>query len=359
MRSRIFLLAIIVLMALTLPGCSWLFGRHGFFRDRGDDYMKSTEMPPMQVPANLSASAITELLVIPPISNEYLDADKEFEAPRPHLVTGNTAIEVKIQKLDARRWIVINNPPNVVWARVKHFLDEKQFALAEVDAVMGLMETDWLKLDNEPDTKDRYRLKLEQGIHPNTTEIHVTQITVAASVPGTGSVNWPANSMNPDREKWMLDQLSNYLAVDDKVSYSLLAQAIAGAKKIEIIQPYQGEGFLNASMDMDRTWASVAGALNKSPFEIRDLDRSRGLFQVAYDPEPPKPDAEPPGFFSHLFGFDKRAQEEHERNKIPYHVLLEEKGQNEVRIYIKTDQDAALPAKDSEKLLSLIRNHLD
>ena len=228
-------------MALTLPGCSWLFGRHGFFRDRGDDYMKSTEMPPMQVPANLSASAITELLVIPPISNEYLDADKEFEAPRPHLVTGNTAIEVKIQKLDARRWIVINNPPNVVWARVKHFLDEKQFALAEVDAVMGLMETDWLKLDNEPDTKDRYRLKLEQGIHPNTTEIHVTQITVAASVPGTGSVNWPANSMNPDREKWMLDQLSNYLAVDDKVSYSLLAQAIAGAKKIEIIQPYQGE----------------------------------------------------------------------------------------------------------------------
>ena len=61
-----------------LSSCS-LFDRDGWLRDRGDDYLGAKEIPPMQVPEELDDSSISEMFVIPPIENEYVDTEEDLK----------------------------------------------------------------------------------------------------------------------------------------------------------------------------------------------------------------------------------------------------------------------------------------
>jgi outer membrane protein assembly factor BamC len=253
-----------------LSGCSSLFGREGYFRDRGDDYLHSAEIPPMKVPKELDSSAISELFVIPPISNEFVDLEVEFETPRSSFDASREKAQVKIQKLDNRRWILINSSPAIIWPRIKGFLEENQLSLAFEDPITGKMETGWLVLKDEPETKDRYRFQVEQGLHISTTEIHVRQITTSTQTPGGGNINWPSASSNPEREKWIIDKLAAYLAQNDTAPVSLVAQSIGRVQKVSYVQPYQSEAYILMSLDRERVMASVGGALNKAPFAVED-----------------------------------------------------------------------------------------
>jgi outer membrane protein assembly factor BamC len=344
------------ILVVCLSSCSALFGHEGFFRDRGDDYLKANEIPPMKVPDNLDSSAISELFVVPPISNEYVDIDKRFEAPRPGFISSSQQTQVTIQKLDARRWIAMNVNASEVWPRVQRFLEENKMPVIPASAAVGEIETGWLVLDGEPSSRDRYKIRVEQGIHASSCEIHIIQITVASSDTAQGQVNWPAASVNPDREKWLLDKLANYLTRDDKSGASLLAQSLGGPRKVEFVQPYQADPFLVFTLDMDRTWASLGGALGKHPYAVVDADRDAGIYHFSYDPTPP--DDGKHGFFCRLIACDKRANDERIKNLQYYRIQVVNFNTNEIRVFVQNSAGEALPHREAEKLLTLIRNLL-
>jgi len=308
----------------------------------------------MKVPEGLSSSAISELYVIPPISNDYVDTEAEFVVPRPNFSSITEQAQVKIQKLDSRRWIAINSSPSEVWPRIQHFLEENKIETTMTDPANGEIETAWLVLKDESSSKDRYHIKVEQGIHANSSEIHVIQVTVTNAVPGNGKINWPATSVNPEREKWLVDKLASYLTADDKAGATLLAQSVGGARKVDFIQPYQSEPFLVFTLDMERVWASVGGAVSQHPFAMVDLNRSEGTYQVTFDPTPV--DKEKPGFFCRLFWCDKRAAAAREKNLLHYQLQIHSTDNNEVKLFVKSASGEALPIKDAEKLLSILRN---
>jgi len=345
-----------ILVIISLCSCSALFGRHGFFRDRGDDYVKATEIPPMKVPEGKDTSAISELFVIPPISNEYVDTEKEFEAPRPSFTSSTEQALVKIQKLDNRRWIAISSGLSEVWPRVQHFLQENKIETTLADPGTGQIETAWLTLKEDAGSKDRYQIKIEPGIHANSSEIHIIQVTVNTETPASGNINWPAASINPDREKWLLDKLASYLTQDDKSGASLVAQSVGGARKVEFVQPYQADPFLVFTLDRGRTWASVGGALNQHPLAMVDSDQDKGVYQFTFDPTPL--DNEKPGFFCRLFGCDKRAEKKREKNLQHYQLQIIALDANEIKVFVQNENGGALPYGEAQKLLSLIRNQL-
>ena len=345
-----------IILVIFLSSCGSLFGREGYFRDRGDDYVKANEIPPMQVPENLDSQTVSELFVIPPISNEYVDTEKEFEVPRPDFISSSQQAEIRIQKLDARRWIAVNANASEVWPRVQHFLDENKIPSVANNAVSSEIETEWLKLSDESSTRDRYKIRIEQGIHANSSEVHVIQITASPDAAVKGNISWPATSVNPEREKWLLDKLAVYLTKDDKSGASLLAQSVGGARKVEFVQPYQADPFLVFSLDMDRTWASIGGALGQYPYAIVDSDRNLGIYHLSYDPTPA--DNEKPGFFCRLIGCDKRAMKKRLKNLQYYRLQAVTFSPKEIRVFIQNNNGEALPRKEAEKLLSLIRSLL-
>ena len=277
--------AVLCAAVTTLSGCG-IFGQDGYFRDRGDDYQLADSLPPLQMPEGVSAKHQEELYEVPQISGEV---DRgEFVVPRPQALSVNVGLDrVKIQKLGNRRWVLVNQPPDEVWPQLHYFLRTTGLQLAMSDAGAGTMETTWLTFGENPETKDKYRLQVESGVQPDTTEIHVRHLAVPMATPADGAVNWPAQSSSPEREGWMIDEMSNALAAESTgAAASLVAQAIGGGKvKVQVMEPAGKEPYIALDLAMNRAWATVSHALNTGAYRLHKEDSDIGIFYVTYDSE--------------------------------------------------------------------------
>ena len=372
--------ALPVVALLSLPGCGFLFGKEGYFRDRGDDYVKAKSIAPIRLPEGVESQSIGELFVIPPIADPDAPASDKFETPRPILDAGaNVRNEVKIQKLGERRWVAVNAAPSAVWPRLREFLEGRGVNLAVMDPSKGLLETDWLTIKDDPGRKDRYRIQLEQGLRPDTTEVHVLQLTVSDVIPAKGMVNWPSQSVNPQREQWMVSEIASYLAKEGDSQASMLAQAIgAGGNKVELRLPEDGtQPFILIHLDYQRAWASVGGAASRNGFHVDDMNRDAGEFQVSFsasratvamreeakrkandEEEPPQQE---PGIFSTIgntFGMGKEDKEDRPDDEEPFRLKLLQDEDGSVRVNVLDAKGNAMDAKAAAHWLRMIRPNL-
>ncbi|MBB5212255.1 outer membrane protein assembly factor BamC [Microbulbifer hydrolyticus] len=289
--------AVLCAAVTTLSGCG-IFGQDGYFRDRGDDYQLADTLPPLQMPEGVSAKHQEELYEVPQISGEVERGD--FVVPRPQALSVNVGLDrVKIQKLGNRRWVLVNQPPDEVWPQLHYFLRSTGLQLAMSDAGAGTMETTWLTFGENPDTKDKYRLQVESGVQPDTTEIHVRHLSVPMDAPVDGAVSWPAQSSSPEREGWMIDEMSGALAAESTgAAASLVAQAIGGGKvKVQVMEPAGKEPYIALDLAMNRAWATVSHALNTGAYRLHKQDADIGILYVTYDSERELADEEG-GWFS-------------------------------------------------------------
>jgi len=327
--QRLILVAAAVSATVTLSGCSALFGNEGYFRDRGDDYLKSEAIPPIEVPEGVDPSAMEQLYVIPPVSSRDFDLEEGFEVPRPQPLAANLLTEkVKIQRLGKRRWILINTRPSEVWPRVRNFLNQNRLQVAFTDATNGIVETGWLQFKTDTEFKNKYRLQIEQGVQPDSTEIHVVHMSIPADVPAHGQVNWPEQSVDPERESWMLDELAATLASEvTGGATSLLAQTIGGDAKVELTAT-DAEPVLKMGIDLVRAWATVGHAVQQEGFSLWDEDAVIGIYYVNYSN--PK-DEEEAGWFSRWFGGDdddQPATSPYTLQEVLSHLQLEDTEEN-------------------------------
>lgn len=372
------MLSLITLVMLS-AGCQTLFGKQGYFRDRGDDYVQAKSIEPVRLPQGVQSQSIGQLFVIPPIADPDAPLSEVFAVPRPILGAGeNARNEVKIQKLGERRWVAVNAAPSAVWPRLRTFITGRGMALAVMDPTQGVLETDWLSIKGDPGTKDRYRFRLEQGIRPDTTEIHILQMTVSENVRAGGQVNWPAVSVNAQREQWMIGEASAFLAKEETTQASMLAQAIsASSNKVVLQLPDDGsQPSIQIFLDYQRAWASVGGALSSNGFHVEDMNREGGEFQASFSPsranaamraaaarqsnEEDEPPQQEPGIFSKIgntFGMGKDDQEDRPDDLETFNVyLLQGDGAIEVRVRDTKGND--LDAKAAGRWLRLIRPNL-
>jgi outer membrane protein assembly factor BamC len=290
----------VLLLALSLNGCSWLFGKEGVFPDRSNDYLKADSLPPLQVPDDVDKRVLGQLYVIPEIDKAEFEYPDEFRAPRPQALSANVYSEkVKIQRLGEKRWIYINTTPSEVWPRVRNFLNTAGLSVEKTDAEKGLIETNWLQFKEESELRQKYLLRIEQGVQPDSTEIHIVHVNASLNDPITAVVNWPEKSMNDEREDSIVRDLASNLA--DEVNAgaaSLLAQTIGGDSKIAIVSRDR-EPILRMELAMVRAWATLTVALKQEGFRTLEEDSNARIFYIDYrDPE------EGEGFFRGWFGGD-------------------------------------------------------
>jgi outer membrane protein assembly factor BamC len=363
---RFFHIGSIVVASLVLSGCGFLFGENGYFRDRGDDYLKAEVTTPIKLPEGNEGERIGQLFVIPKVGDSGVRLPSEFTVPRPSSSDRVTEQrnEIKIQKLGERRWIDINNPPGEVWPGVHSFLAERGMGLADQNPSAGRLETVWLSLKDDAsgaDTaiKDRYRIELEPGLRTNTTEIHVLQMTSSGAASERGM--WPTQSTNPDREIWMVKELAAYLAKDNASQASMLAQAI-GSSEPRVTLVNFPEPSLSMRVDYSRAWASVNGSLNRDGFHVDSANREQGQWQVAYSSVVAKEDDDEgdskPGVFSRIVSIFDFSSQEKSGDTENYRVLLQQQSADIVRVTVRAGNGEQLPQPDADRLLRRIRANL-
>jgi outer membrane protein assembly factor BamC len=299
--KRPFTALLITTLGLSLSGCGLFFGEEGAFRNRDGDYLKADNIPPLVLPPGKKSEAMGELYPIPPITATDFGFDPnadDYEVPRPMPLSANLTQEnVKIQRVGSESWILLNAAPGEVWPRVRNFLNVNTLAVSKADISRGIIETSWLQFKTDLSTYDRYRLQIDQGVQPETTEIHITHMSVPVAEKPAADMGWPRRSVNPEREKWMLDELAATLASETaEGGTSLLAQAIGGSVKAAL-GVSGNEPVMTIKLDRLRTFATLTYAAKRDGFTTFDQDIESGIYYVHYQ----NPEDAKPGWIKRLF----------------------------------------------------------
>lgn len=388
--NRFIVRATLVAMLGGVTGCGALFGPEGYFRDRGDDYLHADVIDPMVLPPGVTEASVQQLYMIPNIQNNEVDISGAFVVPRPQPLSDNAFTDkVKIQKLGDRSWILVSASPAAVWPQVRSFLSRNNLEVVYTDATTGIIETGWLRFQEDEAHKDKYRLQIEQGVQPDSTEIHVRHVSVGRDVPGSGQVNWPEQSANKERESWMMDELAATIASDASGSQaaSLLAQTIGLSDKVTVSTAGE-EPVLQLGLEYSRAWATVGYALQKDGFKLWETDDAVGIYYINYQPE--TGEEEEPGFFARWFGGGKVESPEQspytlaqvlanlqldndldrkifgeinssaaERlTNVPGYLVIMRGRDEDIYVRIRDAEGRPLPVREARKLLNTVRHNL-
>lgn len=338
----------LALLSPILTGCG-MFADDGMFRDRGKDYLAAREYPQIRVPNGLDDQALGQLYVIPPVTEPLLAEETAALPPPQPLGVSLLEEDIKVQSLGDRRWVWINRGPAEVWPRVRNLLNANNMVADRSDAAAGVIETAWVIFDDEPDNQHRYRLRIEQGVQPDTAEITVEH---AVAPRGGESTAWSAVATGDRRALDMIDFIASGLAGGEAAgSVSLLAQSIGGGGKVEMVAPADLEPYLLIKLEYDRSWASVAYSVSQDEFLLVDQDRSRGLFYVSLKEEF---EDERPGFFARMLGAGDDAEDAAITAR--YRIELQETQQG-IRVKVETDGEELDRARQLE-VLNRIRANL-
>ena len=142
----------LVLMTLFcgVSACGYIFGDDGVFRDPAEDYRNAPERPVIAVPEGKNPNFSQEIYAIPYVEDSLI-LEGEFEVPRPTpLVAGESDEIVRIQKLGDQTWALVAMAPGEVWPQVRSFVTASGLQVARVDARSGIMESGWVKLQDQP-----------------------------------------------------------------------------------------------------------------------------------------------------------------------------------------------------------------
>lgn len=287
MNVKPFIYVSLIISSLAISGCGVFFGEEGVFRGRSSDYLGTGAIKDVSLPEGMTAKETEPAYYIPKVHSLDEFGDEvvlyEYEIPLPEAIASDKdTIGVKIQKLAGERWIFLDAPTSRVWPRAQAFLSEYGISTEKNNAKSGEVITDWLKFKDETDIYSKFKVRIEKGIHPGTTEISVRQVQAETGSEAHTVSEWPNKSQNPEREKWFIDELAAALAegINDNTA-SLMGQNVGGEVKV-------GYGLLNDDpilklrLPKVRARATVAHALNKEGFLLWEDDVNTGLYYTGY-----------------------------------------------------------------------------
>tara|TARA_B110000444_G_C18776544_1_gene565233 strand:- start:174 stop:1196 length:1023 start_codon:yes stop_codon:yes gene_type:complete len=340
---------------MVLTGCKYLGGESGPFRDRADDYMEAPILPSMAIPDELDSYTLDDLYVIPAQISSTAQPFTEIPLPRPIEAKGREG--VVIQNLAENSWIVLDATPGQVWPLVRDFWTQLEVNLENENPGAGSMETSWLEIDSNLETRHKYRLTIEPGLHSGYSEIYVAHVETLRSEPIPLVLNWQSKSASKDRERQILDSLSQYLADRNDVyqasSSSLLAGSIEAERKANILDDGQGNTVLELRLSYRRAWVLVRMALTDAGVTILENDRDMAFLNVRFAGIGEEEDE--PGFIGRLFSRNKSDSDSLERD---FSVrLIDENGA--VRVFADPLGSGDDPSDLAIELLLVINDNLN
>ncbi|GAB4345036.1 MAG: outer membrane protein assembly factor BamC [Gammaproteobacteria bacterium] len=369
---------ILSLLLISLAGCS---GEGGFVRERKVDYRKATTLPRLDVPPDLSQVESRGGGVLPPTTALGTSTYSGFATSRQAASTaqGSGVLprpeSIRVEHDGARRWLVIDAPPERVWPQVREFWLQQGFLIKWEDPRLGIIETDWM--ENRADipqgiirrlfskiaeglysapTRDKYRVRLERGDEPDTTELFLSHWGVKEAVSNTADVEqviWEPRPSDPELEAEFLNRLLVFMGLGEEQATQRLA-AGTGEPRARIVQA-GGEEVLEIDEAFSRAWRLTGIALDHLGFVVEDRDRSQGIYRVRAT-EPLRELTEEKGFFSGLAFW--RDDEEQLREQGRFLVLVSDRGET-TRITIRPEK-SELPkvAEAADRILALLEEQL-
>lgn len=297
--------AAVAVAAVALAGC----GGAAFFDSTKADYKSATKLPPLDLPPELTTPARDERHEIPEINPTGTATFSAYNAERTGPPkAGSTGIlpnvdKLKLERSGAERWLVVPEPPERVWPKVKEFWQEAGFLIKVERPEAGVMETDWVEdrskipqdavrnlLGRFADglyssgEREKFRTRLERGSQPDTTEIYITHrgmVEVYVNQPRDSQTMWQARPSDPGLEAEFLRRMMVRFGMTEVRAKSELA-APKKDERAKIISAQNGLSTIELAEPFDRAWRRVGLVLDRAGFTVEDRNRSSGFYFVRY-----------------------------------------------------------------------------
>lgn len=207
---------------------------------------------------------------------------------------------VRMERKDTQRWLVVDDTAENVWPVVKAFWQENGLTLKLENSEVGVMETDWaenrakIPMDAfrkylskifEPSSseRDQYHTRLERSKDGKSTEIYIVHYGMQEVADKDESgYRWLPRPSDPELEATMLQLLMSKLAggsgvLDNtrKAPAASVADSVAAPK---LNKRADGSQSILLSEPFDKSWRKVGLALEQAGIALADKDRSKGVY---------------------------------------------------------------------------------
>jgi outer membrane protein assembly factor BamC len=386
MKSVVRILAISLALA-WVAGCGTIDKVKGEFLPdkKKTDYREASEAPTLEIPPDLTASSIDDGLVVPDIAPASGSASlSDYSRERANTQTIRTAAvlpkqdNIRVMRDKNTRWLVIQGTPQQVWPRMREFWLQSGLLIKREDPRIGILETDWA--ENRADipqdfitrnisklfdsiysaaTRDKYRVRLEQGSEPGTTELFLTHRgaeEVVEQSTGSGTI-WKPRPSDPELEVEMLRRMMVFFGVEEDKARNQFASREKRVERAELTQGVNGDASLLVKDDFARAWRRTGLALDRVGFTVEDRDRSRGLYYVRYiDPVKDSNAKKEKGLLDKLT-FNLFSDDEDVQDKSTYLIRLQEQDA-QTRIVVLNDKGQPEKSGTAVRILSLLHEQL-
>lgn len=322
-RSIVFLTVVAALVA----GCSSSDLRQKI------KYEKSTTLPPLEIPPDLSSLPGQERNPNQTVSKgtaTYSEFTNKQQTTAERLKQAGGVVlpdfkNVRVKRAGTERWLVVQASPEDMWPKLREFVSQTGLLIDLEDPSTGLIRTTWA--DNRAKVgsgsqnflsrwigslystgeRDMYRIRLVRGSAPGTSEVFVVhygmqEVVSESDGPGVKSTRWQRRPADPELEAEMLAQLMVYFGVDLEDARSKVADVPADPQA-KLVEAGSGTVALQVRDNLDEAWHRVRVSLDRIGFMVERSDRDKRVYYVRYNDV--WEDQETKGFFDTMFGGKK------------------------------------------------------
>ena len=280
----------------------------------------------------------------------------------------SAAGDVRMERAGSQRWLVVNRPADQLWGPTRDFWQENGFLLAQEQANLGIMETDWAenraKLPNDlirnalgkvldsfysTGERDKFRTRLERNAsggteiyisHRGMVEVYTTNLK--------DQTVWQPRPADPELEAEFLRRLLVKLGLPAEQAKQAVA-ATTPTKEAARVTTAQGQSAVQLDDGFDRAWRRVGLALDRTGFTVEDRDRAQGIYFVRY--VEPGSEKSGGGFFGKLFGGDSAGA------PLKYRVLVRSQGESST-VSVLDDKGQPDTTANAQRILKLLADDL-
>lgn len=318
----------IVVTVISLSACSSV--RETLSGENSIDYKSAQRVDPLSIPPDLTQAAADPRYRAPASGSTTLS---EFQSLNQGTAATSQAALTQVAVLPSYpgievkrdgnlRWLVVNQPPEVLFPKVEEFWYESGFNLDVIDPKAGIMITNWAEnrakipesglrnllgsiLETVWDSgeRDKFRTILER-VDSNRTEVFISHEHMVEVQYGVdkGNVKWERGEEDPGLNAAMLARLMVYLGEDVQKAREQMARAEEQSLKPVVQNNVASDGTITIDEPFEQAWRRVGLALDSGNFAVDDRNRSAGDFYVRYVDTDTGRKIEDPGLFSRLFG---------------------------------------------------------
>lgn len=277
-------LLLVLLLSISVAACDSLPSFDDVVPDTRDEYRRSRDMPPLEVPPDLT-NTTSDTMAIP--GEQEAVTLSEFQRQRAQ-TSGSTVLGKG--EFAGEQWLALQASPESVWPELLRFWETEGFTVELADQELGVMETAWqVRSQSQNALRERFRIFTEVG------EEGETMLYLSSEQQLVTEGEWFDTQPDAEREKEIIRALNLYFYGKEPEETSVATSSkqpsstTASRQRAELMAVDSERSILVFPTTFNSAYNSTQTVLERAGIQIMGMNAEAGTYDIMYyAPKPEK-----------------------------------------------------------------------